>query len=234
VVLTDLVVHDRGFSSGVALDLGAGSSPRNPLRAAELFALDVSPNDSPPCPWISRITCDVVVTPLPFDNQVIDFVYAFDFLEHIPRLVYNNYVASYPFIGLMNEVHRVLRPGGIFIAVTPAYPREGAFVDPTHVNFISRGTVSYFSDEVLARKLGYGFKGDFRTIHNDWLPYGNPVWHSQDTPNFRSNAGTDSCVFAARDRVSAPRRFVRLIRQNLSRINQTHHLMWVLQRPTER
>jgi len=45
----------------------------------------------------------------------------------------------------MNEAYRVLKPGGIFYAITPYYPRAEVFVDPTHINFISHKTHTYFT-----------------------------------------------------------------------------------------
>ena len=44
----------------------------------------------------------------------------------------------------MNEIYRVLKPGGTFYAITPYYPRDEAFVDPTHVNIITNKTHTYF------------------------------------------------------------------------------------------
>jgi hypothetical protein len=60
----------------------------------------------------------------------------------------------------MSEIHRVLKPNGMFYAVTPVYPSNEAFQDPTHVNFITDRTHEYFcGDEGL-----YGFKGNFEAI----------------------------------------------------------------------
>ena len=62
----------------------------------------------------------------------------------------------------MNEIHRVLKPRGIFLAQTPVYPFSACFTDPTHINPVTSETFSlYFDDQ---RKWGamYGFKGSFR------------------------------------------------------------------------
>lgn len=72
----------------------------------------------------------------------------------------------------MSDIWRVLKPGGIFYARTPAYPSAAAFQDPTHVNIITDQTISYFArrpalDGSLVDPWGldlgkrYGFKGEF-------------------------------------------------------------------------
>ena len=74
----------------------------------------------------------------------------------------------FPFIRLMNEVWRVLTPGGRFYALTPAYPHAEAFTDPTHVNIITDQThTSFCSDPPLGRM--YGFTGNFRVIDARWV-----------------------------------------------------------------
>ena len=62
----------------------------------------------------------------------------------------------------MNEIHRTLKPGGIFLSRTPCYPISSAFTDPTHVNVITADTFPmYFDDKHTWAKM-YGFKGSFK------------------------------------------------------------------------
>jgi SAM-dependent methyltransferase len=69
----------------------------------------------------------------------------------------------------MNEVYRVLKPGGIFYAITPGYPRVEAFVDPTHVNFITKKTHTYFTSPKYKARM-YGFKGKFKIMRKvKWI-----------------------------------------------------------------
>jgi SAM-dependent methyltransferase len=86
-----------------------------------------------------------VLNPLPIPTSTFDSISAYDFLEHIPRFAVINNQGQFPFINFMNEVHKSLKPNGIFYAITPCYSREEAFVDPTHINFISRKTHAYFT-----------------------------------------------------------------------------------------
>ena len=83
---------------------------------------------------------------MPFANDSFDYLTAYDLIEHIPRFseISEN---GPPFIFFMNECFRVLKPGGIFLSMTPIYPYLGAFQDPTHNNIITADTFElYFSD----------------------------------------------------------------------------------------
>jgi SAM-dependent methyltransferase len=55
----------------------------------------------------------------------------------------------------MNELHRVLRPGGIAIFVFPSFPHRDAFSDPTHVNFITSETVNFFVNNQIRTSRPY-------------------------------------------------------------------------------
>ena len=70
----------------------------------------------------------------------------------------------------MNEVHRVLKPEGMFLHSTPAFPSKEVFQDPTHVNIITEDTMPYYFCEPhnWAKKLGYGFNGSFELIEQRW------------------------------------------------------------------
>jgi hypothetical protein len=66
----------------------------------------------------------------------------------------------------MNEVWRVLKPNGIFYALTPVFPHHSVFVDPTHVNFITNKTHNYFCGPNPLGRI-YGFKGHFDVMRCD-------------------------------------------------------------------
>ena len=145
------------------LDLGSGITPQNPFNAQEVFGLDICDVE------LENVAkCDLALDDIPWENDSLDFVTAFDLLEHIPRLVYVNGVAKYSFIDLLNEVYRVLKKGGVFLASTPCYPHSAAFVDPTHVNFITTETFpKYFAEPyIYARR--YGFCGSF-ILHKQYF-----------------------------------------------------------------
>lgn len=159
------IVHPPG---AVHVDLGAGAIPRNPMKADKVVATDYQPSQRF-SPEVERVQSDLTKR-LPFEDNSIDSFSAFDVLEHIPRWERNGGSINFPFIDLMNEIYRTLKPGGFLIAVTPAFPSPAAFQDPTHVNIISIDTADYFcGDKAGARTLGYGFNGYFHKIQNNWL-----------------------------------------------------------------
>lgn len=138
------------------LDLGCGGKPRNPFAANQLFGVDIRVSQDE-----NTRLADLSQSPIPFADCTMDFITAFDFIEHVPRVVYLPNI-RYPFIELMNEIHRVLKPGGLFLSQTPIYPFSTCFTDPTHVNPITSETFSLYFDDT--RKWGklYGFKGAFQ------------------------------------------------------------------------
>ena len=131
----------------ISLDLGCGETIRNPYQALQVIGLDIQ-------------DADLAIEPIPHPDDYFDFVTAYDFLEHIPRLLYVPQ-RRYPFVELMSEVWRVMKVGGKFLSSTPAFPHAPAFQDPTHVNIITPLTFAeYFDDEKTWAKM-YGFKGKF-------------------------------------------------------------------------
>ena len=138
----------------IALDLGCGSRYRNHYNADTLIGLDQFP--------VADIQADLVWERIPLVDNHVDYVTAFDFIEHIPRVVYVDKQAKYPFIDLMNEIWRVLVPGGLFYSSTPAYPHPAAFQDPTHVNIITPDTWAEYFDDKKRWASVYGFVGAFQ------------------------------------------------------------------------
>lgn len=150
------------------LDLGCGPSPRNPYQQTDLFGVDIAPSNA--TPGVTFKQANLALQAIPFADQHFDSVSAFDFFEHIPRVLPtpNGESTRFPFVELMSEVHRVLKPGGLLYALTPCYPSFEAFQDPTHVNIITDKTHKYFTG---AQPLGrmYGFKGQFEACKVGWV-----------------------------------------------------------------
>lgn len=67
---------------------------------------------------------------LPFEDGSIESIVSHHCLEHIGA----------GFLPLIEEVYRVLKPGGIFRAITPLFPSRAAVDDPTHVRYFTETT----------------------------------------------------------------------------------------------
>lgn len=150
------------------LDLGCGKFPRNPYGRSRLCGIDVRP--VPDGATFEYRVANLVMEPIPYADGSFGSVSAYDFVEHVPRVLPSSDGRGtvFPFVRLMDEVWRVLAPGGRFYALTPAWPHPEAFTDPTHVNIITDRTHTYFcGDKPMARM--YGFTGRFRVLQVDWV-----------------------------------------------------------------
>jgi len=110
----------------------------------------------------------------PWPDSTVDEVVAFDVLEHIPSKRHS-----------MNELWRVLRPGGKATIEVPTIRGVGACCDPTHVSFWSAGDFEYYEKGNFARErfrgsAYYGVKADFRIVSMTPSVYpnrfGEEVW----------------------------------------------------------
>ena len=167
------------------LDIGCGNNPRNPFDCDKLFAIDIIDSfDADKLKFANTdhhallaeklilskpenfkfFSASVVIEKFPFKDNSFDSISAYDFIEHIPRIhINNNDDTIFPFINFMDEIYRVLKPGGIFYAITPCYPHQSTFVDPTHINFITNETHTYFCGNKPKARM-YGFIGHFKSI----------------------------------------------------------------------
>jgi SAM-dependent methyltransferase len=151
----------------VSVDLGCGTRPRNPFQCEQGLGVDIRPSEK-------VIHCNLAGGRLPFDTASLEAITAYDVLEHIPRVAsgtpdYEGNSIQFPFIGLMNEIHRCLKPEGVFFAAFPCYPWPMAFQDPTHVNIMTEDTIRlYFCGDQPWAKI-YGFEGKFRLLDEGWV-----------------------------------------------------------------
>jgi glycosyltransferase involved in cell wall biosynthesis len=81
---------------------------------------------------------DIVATlpeRLDLPDDSVGVVRAVDFLEHVPAKV-----------PLINELYRLLAPGGMLLSTTPSTDGRGAYQDPTHVAYYNENSFWYYTD----------------------------------------------------------------------------------------
>ncbi len=87
---------------------------------------------------------------LPFEDNSVDEIKCIDFLEHVP---------IGKTIALVEEIYRVLKPGGKWEILVPSTDGRGAFQDPFHVSFWNANSFLYFCDP--DHRGLYGIKAKF-------------------------------------------------------------------------
>ena len=164
-------VHDefalRNRETTVAVDLGCGPAPKNLFGATKSLGVDLFEDTEKVI-----LKCQLGFEKLPFDDGSVDYLTAYDVLEHIPRFARLPEHGNTPFIFLMNECYRVLKEGGVFLSKTPVYPYHDAFQDPTHNNIMTVGTLkTYFSNEKVGIASHYGITTNFKVRYQRMLKY---------------------------------------------------------------
>lgn len=82
------------------------------------------------------IVHDLNVVPYPFENNLFDEIHFYHVLEHLDEPV-----------GKIEEIHRILKPGGILFMRVPHFSSCGAFTDITHKRPFSYFSFGVFSSE---------------------------------------------------------------------------------------
>lgn len=99
------------------------------------------------------LMCDVA-SGIPYPDNSVDVVYALDFIEHLER---------HEVLKLMDEVYRVLKPGGRFYHRTPSSDGRGCWQDPTHKSAWNINTWRFYFVHPAYREL-YGTVANFRIV----------------------------------------------------------------------
>lgn len=113
-------------NNGIRLDIGCGANKNAGFVGMDMLDL----------PGVD-IIWDLEEFPWPLPDNCVTTAVASHVLEHI-----NPHKGV--FIKFMNEVWRVLKPGGQFAFVVPYAESFGMYQDPTHCNFINEATMNYF------------------------------------------------------------------------------------------
>jgi SAM-dependent methyltransferase len=107
------------------LDVGAGAKSEDGWET-----MDISPVFAP------SFQHDIMQIPWPFEDGEFQELRCWHVLEHLERQ---------HLIPVMNEMHRILSPGGSLDIEVPVFPFWPAIADPTHVSFFVPQTFWYFT-----------------------------------------------------------------------------------------
>jgi len=164
--VSDVRIFDFGCGSGRYMKLFAMNVPKENIIGTDINWSSLS--QAHKCGF-NCVLLSIADSILPFDNECFDVVFSSNVIEHIPRDLYLKY---------LEEIHRVLKPGGIFVVGAPNYPvkrlydiraaiktityrKYYLFDDPTHCN-----KLSIFEVE---RDLNRLFENVF--LEPSWIPF---------------------------------------------------------------
>jgi len=95
---------------------------------------------------------DLTRFPWPFEDGSFDEIVAYDVLEHLPDVVRT-----------MEELWRILKPGGVVEIRIPYWNSIHSINDPTHVRFFNENTLQFFDiDSPLQQTRPYYSAARFR------------------------------------------------------------------------
>ncbi len=98
-----------------------------------------------------KYVVDLERVPWPFGSDSVEDILMYNVLEHLSDTVKT-----------LDEVHRVLLPGGTVTIKVPYYGSYGAATDPTHKRFFSEDTMNYFTEDGLTEHSKYNYYGKSR------------------------------------------------------------------------
>lgn len=137
------------------LNLGCSTDLRLGYENVDIF---------PPCD-----TCvDLAKGIWPWDESSVDEIRAHDVFEHIANPDYPSFMWK-PWV--MNQAHRVLKPGGKLDLFIPTTDGRGAFQDPGHVTFWTPNDLFYYCEEFAEWQRfhnAYGITARFKLVPHTW------------------------------------------------------------------
>ncbi len=107
------------------LDFGCGTK-----RHPNSIGIDINPNSN------ADIIHNLDLFPYPLEDNTFDEVWCDGIIEHLADVV-----------GVMEELHRVSKPGGQITIITPYFSSLDAFTDPTHKHYFSSRSFDYFTGD---------------------------------------------------------------------------------------
>lgn len=151
--------------------LGCGRSRQKRLAAKEaqewtnLVTLDMNPDVG------ADVVHDLNEMPYPFCSGEFDEIHAYDVIEHL-----GTQGDFRTFFQFFDEIHRLLKQGGMFYCITPAWNGLWAWGDPGHTRIINEGTI-HFLDQDNYAQVGKTAMTDYR----HWYKSDFAIDHAQNS-----------------------------------------------------
>lgn len=156
-MLLELYINMSTKTQKVKLDLACGNNLQKGFIGVDIIG---QPDSQ------AEVVHNLMKFPWPFEDNSVDEVFCAHYLEHIPHGDgYND-----PMFEFMDELFRILKPGGTAKFICPYYTSVRAFQDPTHLRFISEPMFNYFNRtwrEDLNQLKHYPVKCDFNIVKLD-------------------------------------------------------------------
>lgn len=120
-----------------------------------LTTLDMNPAAKP------HVLHDLCNLPLPFAADSFDEIHAYDVLEHTRHQGdWRGFFAEF------EEFWRILKPGGLFVALVPRHNGPWAWGDPGHCRVIQLETLSFLDQQAFIDECRPG--GTNKTDYRPW------------------------------------------------------------------
>ena len=100
------------------------------------------------------VVCDLMKYPWPFDDDSCDKVYMRNIIEHLPDT-----------IKVMEEVHRILKKGGVVHIEVVYWNHRHSVSDPQHVTFFNEVTWEFFT----GARRAYYTSAQFKMRHFEYI-----------------------------------------------------------------
>ena len=107
------------------LDFGCGKK-----RQPGAIGVDINPASD------ADVLADLDRVPYPFAKDSFDMIWCNGIIEHLTDVM-----------GVMEELHRISRPGALIVIITPYFTSLDAFTDPTHKHYFSFRSFDYFTGD---------------------------------------------------------------------------------------
>ena len=127
---------------GRVLNLGCGQT-----QISGAVNLDVNPRSR------AEVIHDLNAFPYPFADNAFDVIVSRSILEHLSDIP-----------AVMDELYRILKPGGRVIIQVPYFRSQDAFNDPTHKAFFAAHSLDYFVYDKKLFEYKYAKHAKFKLI----------------------------------------------------------------------